>query len=775
MSSKPIIISGWQQAIADSPHVGIGLLRNADIESFPGVLKVGKKPSSIFDSLSATFTVVAATDIGTIASGTIARTGMAVTFSTTGTLPAGLSPSTIYFIRRESATTFKVATSLGIAGVGTVIDITDTGSGTHTITSVNPGQINHIAKDFINSANNFQYFLQDSNARVWWHLPLSFGGTYGGGTFLLSGNTLTDGAGNGLALYVSSDELNRYLFAFRDRSVDVINTRILPNYTWSNSWQNLVSFMTTDFASAVTNCLQVGGRVNPVGSEEPVVVASAQASGASSTSSLTFNITVPTGLADMAVIVISGIAGTDANGEVTGVTFDGNAMSALISGAADSRFDIRSSVAPGTGVKTIVVTYTGTIVNRWAQAFIVSRAHQTTPFITISTIASGLAATTLNQPITLTAVNQLPLTLTFSNGSAAHTSRTPQVPIIASTSLFTAASVFSSSFISLAAFSGLQHQAIVGKDDVLYFCNSRFIGSITENIGTILNPADAATYTFNANALNLPANEQSEWLEELGLNLMIAGGNTNKIYPWDRVSASFNIPLEVPEVGIKRLKNNGGLMYILAGTKGNIYYTQGTFVRDVKKLPNYVINNSNALALPPSAQITWGGVANRNGVFMFGAGVQSTGNSGVYLLYPDGRLVIDQIPSTGSKNVTAISVDSDFYFMGYDGGADRVGTTLRDAFDTVAHTALYPVASKTERGTLSTLEVVLAKPAAAGNVRVGYRLNTSSAFVTLDTFVADGVNTNFENEGIGLTDLENIQLQVEADGDVEIVELRLNP
>ncbi len=55
--------------------------------------------------------------------------GDIVQFSTTGTLPAGLTAATDYYVRDITATTLKVAAS----GTGAAIDITDTGSGTHTI------------------------------------------------------------------------------------------------------------------------------------------------------------------------------------------------------------------------------------------------------------------------------------------------------------------------------------------------------------------------------------------------------------------------------------------------------------------------------------------------------------------------------------------------------------------------------------------------------------------------------------------------------------------
>jgi hypothetical protein len=57
-----------------------------------------------------------------------------VRFTTTTTLPTGLSLATDYFLVRVSATTARVATSYANAIAGTVIAFTDAGSGTHTLT-----------------------------------------------------------------------------------------------------------------------------------------------------------------------------------------------------------------------------------------------------------------------------------------------------------------------------------------------------------------------------------------------------------------------------------------------------------------------------------------------------------------------------------------------------------------------------------------------------------------------------------------------------------------
>lgn len=62
------------------------------------------------------------------------KTGLKVQLTTTTTLPAGLATTTDYFVIYLTANTFSLASSLALAQAGTAIDITDAGTGTHTIT-----------------------------------------------------------------------------------------------------------------------------------------------------------------------------------------------------------------------------------------------------------------------------------------------------------------------------------------------------------------------------------------------------------------------------------------------------------------------------------------------------------------------------------------------------------------------------------------------------------------------------------------------------------------
>jgi hypothetical protein len=82
-----------------------------------------------------TFTANGATEEITCAADRWFSTGDGVRLTTSGTLPAGLSLATTYYvIANASRTVFKLASSLANAWAGTAINITSAGSGTHTVT-----------------------------------------------------------------------------------------------------------------------------------------------------------------------------------------------------------------------------------------------------------------------------------------------------------------------------------------------------------------------------------------------------------------------------------------------------------------------------------------------------------------------------------------------------------------------------------------------------------------------------------------------------------------
>lgn len=235
---QDIVIDGWEKGIAQSPYLGIADVRNVNINDIPGGVFASPKtedfklnPNEVqFLGVTRTFTADVATDVITIST-SLQHDYISFTLTTTGTLPAGLSTGTIYYGRFQSLTTFKVSTTLANAINAVYVNITSTGTGTHTLTTTDIGTIKCSTKDLRTGA----VYAVDSNNYVW--MSVVPGGSLG--WTLISGNTLTQGVGNGIAVWQD------YLFVFRSRSIDVYGA--LSNLTtaaWSNSWQTLNASVT---------------------------------------------------------------------------------------------------------------------------------------------------------------------------------------------------------------------------------------------------------------------------------------------------------------------------------------------------------------------------------------------------------------------------------------------------------------------------------------------------------------------------------------------------
>lgn len=96
---------------------------------------IGRMYEEWIDTIS-NFTADAGTDILTLVTSAGStpnyspELNLTLRFTTTGTLPAGLSTGTNYYVIPISASTFKVSASWD----GAAVDITDAGTGTHTVT-----------------------------------------------------------------------------------------------------------------------------------------------------------------------------------------------------------------------------------------------------------------------------------------------------------------------------------------------------------------------------------------------------------------------------------------------------------------------------------------------------------------------------------------------------------------------------------------------------------------------------------------------------------------
>ena len=100
-------------------------------------------------TLTAAFTAAVTNIITSAAHGL--KNGDMVVLTTTTTLPAGLALATVYYVRNSATDTFKLAATKD----GPEIDITDTGTGTHTFTMHDIGN-NIFCRDFRHAVISFE-------------------------------------------------------------------------------------------------------------------------------------------------------------------------------------------------------------------------------------------------------------------------------------------------------------------------------------------------------------------------------------------------------------------------------------------------------------------------------------------------------------------------------------------------------------------------------------------------------------------------------------------
>lgn len=225
-----LVIDGFEKGIGDSPYSGLTDLRNVNLISVPGEASAGfstSQQSAI--SITNTFTVNTGTDFLTV-TGTNQGSWvepMAVTVSNSGGgLPAPLAAATTYYVLGVSSNTFQLSLTAG----GSAIDITTTGSGTQTITTLNMGKPMYGTVEYISSSST-NYYLIDSNGRAWVN-----GFSYVGKWVFLKNTTLTNANGNGIVVW------HGYLLVFRNALIDYISTAgTIFNNSWSYGWQTMNS------------------------------------------------------------------------------------------------------------------------------------------------------------------------------------------------------------------------------------------------------------------------------------------------------------------------------------------------------------------------------------------------------------------------------------------------------------------------------------------------------------------------------------------------------
>lgn len=175
VDKKLNILEGIEKGISQSYLGAFNTVVNLDVNSSPGIVYPQWKLQQQFPHSNGftyegyAFTVDVDTNeiISTSDIDNYYDYGQAIRFTTTTTLPAGLSTNTTYY--KDSGSTskkIKVATTLKNLADGTYVDITGSGTGTHTVTARIMGVAKNIIPLFINNSL-YTHAAIDDNNRVW--------------------------------------------------------------------------------------------------------------------------------------------------------------------------------------------------------------------------------------------------------------------------------------------------------------------------------------------------------------------------------------------------------------------------------------------------------------------------------------------------------------------------------------------------------------------------------------------------------------------------------
>lgn len=352
-------------------------------------------------------------------------------------------------------------------------------------------------------------------------------------------------------------------------------------------------------------------------------------------------------------------------------------------------------------------------------------------------------------------------------------------------------------------YTGYYMKMLVGQDDILYIANGNNLATISNFVaGTA---ATDPTATLNTSALDLPAGQFVSTIVELGRNILIGtqGGTSwaqignqriANIYPWDRVSATFDLPVQIQENGIQAMISINNVVYVCAGTAGNIYVTDGTSYRKIARIPwSQNRNISNSISYFPNALAT---NTNNNLLIGVSSGVGAQDQLGVYeLSLSEGYAIcLKNTPNNysvgGNLKIGFITTSSQGQTnVGYSvNGNCEIDYTLFNAypaFKSVIETSLFRVGTITEPKAFQHGEFTLSKPLTFQHeIRISYRKNTQDAYSLIGnyTFANLGTRTGFLFNP-NIANCQTVQLKIElsqneytspaTNWDLELMSLRL--
>lgn len=323
---------------------------------------------------------------------------------------------------------------------------------------------------------------------------------------------------------------------------------------------------------------------------------------------------------------------------------------------------------------------------------------------------------------------------------------------------------------------------LLGQDGFMYYTNGQYIGRIDSITGT----GSSITVTATSNALDLKKGTYAVSMAELGSRLMIGtqrGYSYSQrhnftgadIYPWDRVSSSFNLPVRVNENGMNAMISHQNQVYFSAGNDGNIYVTDGTNYQKVKRLPfnrsGFYVASSwvylNAMCISQRGNLLIGLSANYD--------ANSPTTTGIWEIalqqgYPTHLPYFSRDNNLGqTSNVRFGSVrvlDDNNLAIGVQSGStyelSKTALTLNTSYTAKWRTEMFMVGTRKSRKSYSNLEFLLTRPLLANQgIKISYRKNLQDDFTVIGTWDYSTLGSVISHETKALiADAEMVQFEI---------------
>lgn len=291
---------------------------------------------------------------------------------------------------------------------------------------------------------------------------------------------------------------------------------------------------------------------------------------------------------------------------------------------------------------------------------------------------------------------------------------------------------------------------------------------------------DTSTLIFTPQRLELPLFEVSQCMAEVGNNLII-GCRGTVVYPWNQVDNTPGGLINLPEANVKTLINVNQMAYIFAGSKGNVYITDGSTASLVIKVPDYCAGIAGTTSSYIEPLFVWGGAAYIRGRVYFSILDQTAtkaGNcGGIWSFIPTQNLYVGQdtglaLRQENQSSYATYSGYSTLIIPWFDQsvgkapqfwscwqssltspayGIDKALTTTLGSV--VIETDLIPVGTVLDKYTPKQIEYKLGAPATSGEtVGISWRKNSVDSFTSAGnpilpdgaTGVAGYFNANFQ-------------------------------